>query len=76
MDFHYTTPRGNEISSFVKMSEQELREWDDMMADYEQWPDEQGIESEEDYRAWQEEQADEDGYGWEQKALDKAAIAS
>ena len=76
MDFHYTTPKGNEISSFVEMSEQELREWDDMMDGYEQWLDERCISSEEDYRDWQEQMAEDresDGYGWERKALDKVA---
>lgn len=78
MQYHYITPRGNEVSSYEPMSDQELRNWDEMMEGYEQWLDDNGIESEEDYRDWQEQQAedrDSDGYGWERAALDKVAAS-
>lgn len=77
MQYHYTTPRGLEVSSYEPMSAEALREWDVMMAGYEDWLDEQGIESEEDYRDWMDQQAEEqdsDGYGWERAALDKTAM--
>ena len=76
MDYHYTTPQGNEVSSYEPMTEAQLIEWDEMMAGYDTWCEEQGIETEEDYLAWQEQQAEDyesDGYGWERRALDKVA---
>jgi hypothetical protein len=78
LDYHYITPRGNEINSAVEMTPAELQEWDEMMEGYEAWLDTCGIESEEDYLAWQEEQAedrDSDGYAWERKTLDKVAMS-
>lgn len=76
MDYHYTTPKGNTVSSFEPMTQEQLIEWDEFYAGYDQWLDERGIESEEDYLAWQEQMAEDresDGYGWERKALDKVA---
>lgn len=78
LQYTYTTPRGNEVSSYEPMTLAQLTEWDELMEGYEQWLDDAGIESEEDYQDWQEQQAEEqvsDGYGWERKALDKAAAS-
>ena len=35
MQYHYTTPRGNEVSSYEPMTEAQLIEWDEMMSGYE-----------------------------------------
>ena len=72
MDYHYTTPKGYEVSSYEPMTEAQLREWDEVMSGYDKWMDDRGIESEEDYQAWLEQEAEDresDGYGWERRAL-------
>jgi hypothetical protein len=77
LQYTYTTPQGNEVLSAEPMTEAQLRDWDELMEGYEQWLDEQDIESEEDYLDWQEQQAedrDSDGYGWERAAADKTAL--
>lgn len=72
MDYHYITPKGYEVSSYEPMTQAQLIEWDTVMAGYDKWLDDRGIESEEDYQDWLEQQAEDyesDGYGWERKAL-------
>ena len=77
LQFNYVTPRGNEVLSAEPMTQVQLIEWDELMEGYEQWLDEQGGGSEEDYLEWQEQQAEEqdsDGYGWERAAANKTAV--
>jgi hypothetical protein len=66
---HYTTPKGVKVESSLPMTEADLIEYDEMIAGYEDWTDEQ-------YEDWADQMAedqDSDGYAWERKALQQIA---